>query len=102
MTKDSAPSLVTLVLTLEIADGFPVLANCQFERHWFTGSTTGEPLKQEGNGSDQRASTWTGLFSRVCSCIKVWCLLTYLTGWFGFAGHHAPQHKTHYAFEYNI
>lgn len=64
MTKDRAPSLVTLVLTLQIADGFPVLANCQFEHYWFTGSTTGEPLKQEGNGSDQRTSTWTGLSIR--------------------------------------
>lgn len=65
MKKDSAPSLVTLVLTLEIADGFPVLANGQFEHYWFTGSTTGEPLKPEVNGSDQRASTWTGLYVRV-------------------------------------
>lgn len=56
MKKDSALSFRTLVLTLGIADGFPVLALCQFEDYWFNRSTPGEQFQNGGSGSNQCGS----------------------------------------------
>lgn len=61
MKKDSALSFRTLVLTLDMADGFPVLARCQFEDYWFNRPTPREKFQKGGNGTNQCASAWTGL-----------------------------------------
>lgn len=52
MKNDSVLSLRTLVLTLDIADGFPVLARCQFEDYWFNRATPGEQFQKGDSGSD--------------------------------------------------
>lgn len=66
MKNDSVLSFRMLVWTLDIADGFPVLACCQFEDYWFNRATPGEQLQKGGSQSDWRDSAWARLNIHVC------------------------------------
>lgn len=80
MKNDSALSFRTLAFTLDIADGFPVLARCQFEDYCFNRSTPGEQFQKGGSGSHQCVSAWTGLNIHVCEVtFKFRSVLFYLT-----------------------